>query len=151
MLKICTCIGINAHVTLVHGRTDGQRNVKIGLEFWNRIRNMNICVWWVFDCVIFPPFIMMSDSHLVGIWLVGICWVTMVMMISMMIETKTNKQGIWYENKTTRAQPDDILFGWDDRKLGGGRLGWAQESSPGDRHHHRHLDNFNADDWGIRP
>ena len=29
--------------------------------------NSYICVWWEFDCVIFPPFIIMSDSHLVGI------------------------------------------------------------------------------------
>ena len=24
-------------------------------------------VWWEFDCVILPPFIIMTDSHLVGI------------------------------------------------------------------------------------
>ena len=26
-----------------------------------------VCVWWEFDCVIFPPFIIMTDSHQVGI------------------------------------------------------------------------------------
>ena len=36
MLKICIYIGINAHVTPVDGQ---RRNVKIELEFWNRIRN----------------------------------------------------------------------------------------------------------------
>ena len=25
-----------------------------------------LCVWWESDCVIFPPFIIMTDSHLVG-------------------------------------------------------------------------------------
>ena len=33
MLKICIYTGINADVTLEDGRTHGQRNVKIGLEF----------------------------------------------------------------------------------------------------------------------
>ena len=37
-----------------------------------------VCVWWEFDCVIFPPFIIMTDSHMVGMWLVVISWVTMI-------------------------------------------------------------------------
>ena len=37
MLKICIYTGINADVTL----EDNGRNVKIGLELWNRIRNFH--------------------------------------------------------------------------------------------------------------
>ena len=51
--------------------------------------NINICISWEFECVIFPPFIIMSDSHLVGMWLVGICWVTMMTMM-MIDETYDN-------------------------------------------------------------
>ena len=38
-----------------------------------------LCVCWECDCDIFPPFNTMTYPHLVGIWLVGICWVTIIM------------------------------------------------------------------------
>ena len=42
----------------------------------NFLQNYHLYVytWWECDCVIFPPFIIMTYSHQVGIWLVGICW-----------------------------------------------------------------------------
>ena len=43
---------------------------------------------WEYDRVIFPPFIIMTDSHLVGIWLVGMCWVTMMMILMIWIMMK---------------------------------------------------------------
>ena len=42
-------------------------------------------VWREIDCVLFPTFIIMTYSHLVGIKLVGICWVTMIIMMMMMM------------------------------------------------------------------
>ena len=59
----------------------GEEIMLINVLLSNGSSNIYICVWWEFDCVIFPPFIIMSDSHLVGIWLVGICWVTIIVMV----------------------------------------------------------------------
>ena len=36
------------------------------------LKPLYICTWWEFNFVMFPPFIMM------GVWLVGICWVTII-------------------------------------------------------------------------
>ena len=33
-------------------------------------------IWWEYVSVTFPPLFIMTYSHLVGIWRVGICWVT---------------------------------------------------------------------------
>ena len=44
-------------------------------------------IWWEYVSVTFPPLFIMTYSHLVGIWRVGICWVTMttIMMMTMMM------------------------------------------------------------------
>ena len=63
---------------IIWGGERGEEIMLINVLLSNGSSNIYICVWWEFDCVIFPPFIMMSDSHLVGIWLVGICWVTVI-------------------------------------------------------------------------
>ena len=49
-------------------------------------------IWWEYVSVTFPPLFIMTYSHLVGIWRVGICWVTMMMT---MRATSSSNVGQW--------------------------------------------------------
>ena len=95
-------------------------------------------IWWEYVSVTFPPLFIMTYSHLVGIWRVGICWVTIVSTIIIVItiiiiltrekkreNPRTNKFLVEFKSTNCRLERPTLLLGWKlwfsfdngDRKL----------------------------------
>ena len=54
-----------------------------------------IYIWWEYDSVTFPPLFIMTYSHLVGIWRVGICWQIIMMTMMVMIVLDAGRRLMW--------------------------------------------------------